>query len=230
MRGRVTDGNPIRAVVLDMDGLMLDTEGMSRIAWQKTLAEWGFSITEQQYLQLIGLTVSDVGAIMRTWYGADIPFDSIYGRKLALVDETIESQGIPQKRGLPVFLAAVDALGLRKAVATSTARKRALYKLNLSGVPGVFEVVAGGDEVARGKPAPDLFQLAAQRLGIPTEECLAFEDSDPGVLAAHAAGMCVIIIPDQKSPSTEAAAAAWQILPDLSEAARRLPGWVSGIP
>ncbi len=218
----------IRAVVLDMDGLMVDTEGMSKVAWQKTLAEWGFSITERQYLELIGLTVADVGHVMRNWYGADIPYDTIYTRKLALVDEIIATQGIPKKTGLDEFLAAVDSLGLRKAVATSTARERAIYKLKISGVPGSFEVVAGGDEVARGKPAPDLFLLAAQRLGIPPLECLAFEDSDAGVLAARAAGMRVVVIPDQKRPSPEAAAAAWRILPNLNQAALNLPEWVTG--
>jgi HAD superfamily hydrolase (TIGR01509 family) len=143
-----------------------------------------------------------------------------------MVDEIIAAQGIPQKPGLSAFLAAVDSLGLRKAIATSTARERAIYKLKLSRVPGAFEAVAGGDEVARGKPAPDLFLLAARRLGLPPEECLAFEDSDPGVLAARDAGMRVVIIPDQKPPSPEAAAAAWRILPSLEEAARQLPGWV----
>jgi HAD superfamily hydrolase (TIGR01509 family) len=228
MRGKMTTVL-IRAVVLDMDGLMLDTEGMSQTAWQKTLAEWGFSITQEQYLQLIGLTAADVGIKMRSWYGADIPYDAIYARKLVLVDETIAAGGIPQKPGLPALLAAADSLGLRKAVATSTTRKRALYKLRLSGVPGTFDAVAGGDEAARGKPAPDLFLLAAQRLGIPPEECLAFEDSDPGVLAASQAGMRVVIIPDQKPPSPEAAAAAWKILPNLAEAAKQLPEWVRGI-
>jgi beta-phosphoglucomutase-like phosphatase (HAD superfamily) len=221
---------PIRAVILDMDGLMLDTEGMSRTAWRKTLAEWGFSITEEQYLQLIGLTVADVGKIMQGWYGAEIPFDSIYKRKLGLVDEIIATQGIPQKPGLNAFLDAVDSLGLRKAVATSTACERAIYKLKLSGVPGGIETIAGGDEVARGKPAPDLFLLAAKRLDVPPEECLAFEDSDPGVLAARAAGMRVVIVPDQKPPSPEAAAAAWQIVSSLTIAAQRLPFWMRGTP
>jgi HAD superfamily hydrolase (TIGR01509 family) len=222
----MTAGRPIRALVLDMDGLMLDTEGMSRTAWRKTLAEWKFSITEEQYLQLIGLTVPDVGRIMRRWYGADIPFETIYKRKLGMVDAIIAAGGIPQKPGLAALLAAAGKLGLRKAVATSTGRERAVYKLNLAGVPGTFDAIAGGDEVEHGKPAPDLFLLAARRIGIPPEECLAFEDSDPGVLAAHAAGMRVVIIPDQKPPSPETAGAAWKILASLYDAADRLPGWV----
>lgn len=218
----MTIDTPIRAVILDMDGLMLDTEGMSRIAWQRTLAEWGFVLSDQQYLDLLGLTLADVGKRMQIWYGADIPYNSMYRRKLSLVDEIIASEGIPQKPGLLPFLAAADSLGLRKAVATSTGRQRAIDKLKLSGVPDGFETVAGGDEVAHGKPAPDIFLLAARRLGISPEECLALEDSDPGVLAAHAAGMRVVIIPDQKPPSPEAAALAWQILPDLYQAAEFL--------
>jgi HAD superfamily hydrolase (TIGR01509 family) len=217
----------IRAVVLDVDGLMLDTEGMSRDAWRRTLAEWGLAITDEQYLRLIGLTVPDVGKVMRAWYGAGIPYDEIYARKLALVDETIAAQGIPQKPGLAEFLSAVDSLGLRKAVATSTARDRALYKIRLAQVPGGFDAVAGGDEAVNGKPAPDLFLLAARRLGLPPANCLAVEDSDAGVMSAHQAGMRVVIVPDQKPPSPEAVAAAWKIVPSLTDAAEQLAAWVN---
>ena len=221
---------PIRAVILDMDGLMLDTEGMSRTAWQRTLAEWGLAISDEKYLELIGLTLSDVGVKMRSWYGAGIPYDSIYMRKLALVDEIIATEGIPQKPGLRMFLAAVDSLGVRKAVATSTARERAIYKLKVAGVEAEFETFAGGDEVAHGKPAPDIFLLAAERLGVPPEKCLVFEDSDPGVLAAHAAGMRVVVIPDQKPPSPQAAAAAWEVLRDLHQAAEFIRREMRAIP
>jgi HAD superfamily hydrolase (TIGR01509 family) len=223
----VTARPAIRAVVLDLDGLMLDTEGMSQAAWRKTLAEWGFSITDGQYRQLIGINVADEEGKMRAWYGADIPFAAIYARKLAVVDGMIAAGGIPQKTGLAAFLAAVESLGLRKAVATSTAKRRAAYKLRLAGVPDGFDAVAGGDEVERGKPAPDVFLLAARRMGIPPAECLAFEDSDPGVHAARTAGMRVVIIPDRKPPAPEAAAAAWKILPSLSEAAEKLPEWMT---
>jgi HAD superfamily hydrolase (TIGR01509 family) len=229
MSNRLKAVPPIRAVVLDMDGLMLDTETMSRTAWQRTLAEWGFPLSEERYLQLIGLTVADVGERMRGWYGAGIPYEAMYARKLALVNETIAAGGIPQKPGLAALLAAADSLGLRKAIATSTSKQRALDKLRISGVPGSFDAIAGGDEAARGKPAPDLFELAARRMGVPPQECLAFEDSDPGVLAARGAGMRVVIIPDQKPPSPEAAAAALEILPGLADAAERLPDWVKGL-
>jgi HAD superfamily hydrolase (TIGR01509 family) len=224
----MTAAPAIRAVVLDMDGLMLDTEPMSQAGWVRTFRERGLDFREDRFRDLIGLNVSDARRKMLAWFGPDFPFGEVYERKLAVVDGIIAAGGIPQKPGLAPFLAAADALGLRKAVATSTARERALYKLKLSGVTAAFDAVAGGDEVACGKPAPDLFLLAAGRLGVPPPECLAFEDSDPGVLAARAAGMRVVIIPDQKRPSPKAAAAAWRIVPSLDQAARNLSDWVSG--
>jgi beta-phosphoglucomutase-like phosphatase (HAD superfamily) len=224
----MTAVTPIRAVVLDMDGLMLDTEPMSQAGWVRTFREHGLDFEPYQFHELIGLNVANARRKMVAWYGPDFPFEEIYARKLECVDEIIAAQGIPQKAGLTEFLAAVDSFGLRKAVATSTSRPRALYKLNLAGVPGNIETLAGGDEVAHGKPAPDLFLLAAERLGLPPAECLAFEDSDPGVLAARAAGMRVVIVPDQKRPSAEAAAAAWRIIPSLIHATKNLPEWVTG--
>jgi HAD superfamily hydrolase (TIGR01509 family) len=219
---------PIRAVVLDMDGLILDTEPMSQAGWVRTFRERGLDFEPYKFHELIGLNLANARRKIVAWYGPDFPFDEIYARKLECVNEIIAAQGIPQKPGLTEFLAAVDSLGLRKAIATSTARERAVYKLRIAGLPDMFPIVAGGDEVAHGKPAPDLFLLAAERLGISPAECLAFDDSDPGVLSARAAGMRVVIIPDQKRPSAEAAAAAWRIIPGLMDAAQNLPEWVKG--
>jgi HAD superfamily hydrolase (TIGR01509 family) len=218
----------IRAVILDMDGLILDTEPMSQAGWGRTFRERGIPFEDYQFHALVGLNVDNARRKMLAWYGPDFPFDEIYARKLECVDEIIAAQGIPLKPGLQEFLAAVEALNLCKAVATSTARERAIYKLGIAGLPDAFPVIAGGDEVAHGKPAPDLFRLAARRLRVPPAECLAFEDSDPGVLAARAAGMRVVIIPDQKRPSAEAAKAAWRVIPSLKKAAENLPEWVLG--
>ncbi len=218
----------IRAVILDMDGLILDTEPMSQTGWVRTFRERGIPFEEYQFLEIVGLNVANARKKMLGWYGPDFPFEEIYTRKVERVNEIIAESGIPVKSGLMEFLAAVDSLGLHKAVATSTSRKRAMYKLGLAGLADAFPTLAGGDEVAHGKPAPDLFLLAAERLGVPPRECLAFEDSDPGVLSASAAGMRVVIVPDQKPPSAEAAKAAWRVVPSLNQAADNLPEWVKG--
>jgi HAD superfamily hydrolase (TIGR01509 family) len=208
----------IRAVVLDMDGLMLDTEGISRTGWVRAFAEWGLPFGDDRFLELVGLNVAGAREKMHGWYGPDFPFDAVYARKIVHVDEIIAQEGIALKPGLLEFLAAADSLGLAKAVATSTARDRAIYKLERAGLKGRFDATACGDEIAHGKPAPDIFLLAARLLQLPPEDCLALEDSDPGVLAAREAGMRVLIIPDVKPPSPEARQAAWEVLPNLRQA------------
>ena len=218
--------HPIRAVVMDMDGLMLDTEGMSYVGWVRSLAERDLVFGRDRFLELVGLNVADARRKILGWYGPEFPFEAVYARKMVHVDKIIAQEGISQKPGLLKFLAAADSLGLAKAVATSTARERALYKLKKAGLEGRFDAIVCGDEISQGKPAPDIFLLAARLLIIPTDECLALEDSDAGVAAAQSAGMRVVVIPDVKPPSPEARAAAWRILPSLTDAARELSGWV----
>jgi HAD superfamily hydrolase (TIGR01509 family) len=202
-----------------MDGLMLDTEGMSYIGWVRTFAERGLPFRKDRFLELVGLNVPGARAKLLAWYGPDFPFEAVYARKMIHVDDIIAREGIAQKPGLLEFLAAADSLGLAKAVATSTARERAMYKLKKASLDARFDAIACGDEISRGKPAPDIFLLAARLLQLPPEACLVLEDSDAGVLAAQSAGMRVVVIPDVKPPSPEASAAAWRIFPNLFRAA-----------
>jgi beta-phosphoglucomutase-like phosphatase (HAD superfamily) len=104
------------------------------------------------------------------------------------------------------------------AVATSSDADYAAFSLRSAGVAGRFDALVSGDQVARGKPAPDIYLEAARRLGCDPVECVALEDSDVGVLAASAAGMVTLCIPDLKPPSEEAARAATRVLGSLDEA------------
>jgi HAD superfamily hydrolase (TIGR01509 family) len=208
----------VKALVLDMDGLLIDSEGASRTGWQLALAEWGLTMSDEEFIPLIGLTLAGDEAVFRERYHPAPPFADLYARKLAWMDTIIAKVGIPLKPGVPEFLDAAEERGLPLAVATSADRARALYKTSIAGLDGRIPIFACGDEVPRGKPAPDVFALAAQRLGVPPDQCLAFEDSDPGVLAASAAGMRVVIVPDLKPPSADAARLAWKVVPTLHDA------------
>jgi beta-phosphoglucomutase-like phosphatase (HAD superfamily) len=112
-------------------------------------------------------------------------------------------------------------------VASSSERATIDRLLGSVGLLARFPVTVAGDEVVHGKPAPDIFLLAASRLGVDPAHCLVLEDSEPGARAAHAAGMAVIIVPDLKSPSDEVARLATAVLPDLHAVrawlAQRLP-------
>lgn len=125
------------------------------------------------------------------------------------LEAVFEGTAVPKKPGLDELLALLDSRHIPKAVATSTRRKIAVTQLAANGLLDRFDAIATGDEVANGKPAPDLFLLAAQRLGADPAACLVLEDAEPGVIAAHRAGMQVYMVPDLQpvSSTTERLAA-----------------------
>jgi HAD superfamily hydrolase (TIGR01509 family) len=128
------------------------------------------------------------------------------------------------KPGLEGLLDLLEARGIPKAVATSTERAIAKKQLGGLGLLPRFTVIATGDEVITGKPAPDLFLLAARRLGVEASRCLVLEDSEAGVMAAHRAGMRVYCVPDINEPSAEIAALTDGRFGSLVEVAQRLQG------
>lgn len=207
----------ITAVIFDMDGLMLDTERLAQRAWQRAGREWAYELPDAIFLAAVGRTAADTALIFQEAYGADFPFDAMYARKQQLLHDLIEREGIPTKPGLFPLLDRVDALGLHKAVATSTARSLAEKKLTLTGLIDRFETMVCGDEIAHGKPAPDIFLAAAQKLNVPPEQCMVLEDSEAGIQAAHAAGMVPVWIPDLKPPTDTTGRLAYRILSALSD-------------
>ena len=158
----------------------------------------GYQLSDEIYLQMIGRTEKDVKHILADAYGADFPFEEMYRRREDCFREMIARDGIPLKPGLIDLLGQVDALGLKKAVASSTYCKLAELKLASAGLRAYFEVIVTGDEVAHGKPAPDLFLAAARRIAVEPQNCLVLEDSQAGIQAAHAAGMYSILVPDMQ--------------------------------
>jgi len=216
MEERLPEGAVIcSAVILDMDGLMLDSERMARDAWRRALADWGLVLPDGLYFQLVGREATDTKGILARAFGPALPVEEAYARKQRYLEEAMLRGGIPTKPGLHALLDFLDARGIRKAVASSTHRPLVVQKLRLTGLLERFAVLVCGDEVRNGKPAPDVFLLAAERLGVPACECLVLEDSEAGIRAARAAGMTPILVPDLKPPSPEVAALAHRVLPSL---------------
>jgi len=207
----------VGAVIFDMDGLMLDSEQMAKTAWGRALADWGLALPDDLYLQLIGRAAPDTKALLFAAFGSALPIEEAYARKQEYLDQEIALNGVALKPGLLELLAFLDAAGTPKAVASSTHRAFVLRKLGIAGVIARFDALACGDEVANGKPAPDVFLLAAERLGVSPWPCIVLEDSDAGIRGAHAAGMIPILVPDLKLPSAEVAALAYRVFPSLLE-------------
>jgi len=211
----------IKAVIFDMDGLMLDTEPLYREAAKRAAAEFGYTLTDALHDRLIGRNVEDAERTVREAFGPDFPLKQFQARNQALEAE-FENGPLPKKPGLDELLDLLDSWHMPKAVATSTRRAISVPELVKTKLLDRFQAVAAGDEVAHGKPAPDLFLLAAQRLDVEPSHCLVLEDSEPGVIGARRAGMQVCMVPDLQAPSVAAREHATAIFDSLFQVAQQL--------
>ena len=185
----------LRAVVLDFDGLIVDTESPLLESWQHTYRLRGQELTLEHWQHALGTHGGfDPCAHLSRLLGTPQDDEEIRRQVKARNQTTCEAQ--PLLPGIADLLAEAGALGLGTAVASSSSRAWVEGWLVRHGVRDRVHHVCASDDVARVKPAPDLFLLAAGRLGVPPESCLVFEDSPNGVLAAQAAGMRCVAIPN----------------------------------
>ena len=203
-------------VIFDMDGLMLDTERLAPQAWHDAKEALGVDFDMSLLDAMVGRNYQDCRALILERHGASFPTDRLMDAWHVAYDAIVARDGIAIKHGLFDLLDWLEQAHIPKAVATSTRRSRAMAKLESAGLASRFAALVGGDEIARGKPAPDIFLRAAERLGVQPASCVVLEDSAPGIRAALAAGMTPIMVPDQHQPAPDILASGTLVLPSLA--------------
>jgi HAD superfamily hydrolase (TIGR01509 family) len=204
------------AVIFDMDGLMIDSERVSIACWSQAAQELGLPFPDGFWLRMVGLGDRDCERLLLQTVTAE-QVAALFARCHDLYEARTQ-QGLPLRPGILEILQLLHDHGVARAVATSTRQPRASRKLATAGLLPFFEVVVTSSDVSHPKPAPDIYLLAAQKLGKDPARCLALEDSPAGIRAAVSAGMTAIQVPDLVHPDEELRALGHRIVDSLLDA------------
>jgi HAD superfamily hydrolase (TIGR01509 family) len=209
------------AVVFDMDGLLFDTEALYQEAILAAAVEVGQEMTPAIFRRMLGNPWPANRDLLLALFGESFAVDTLRATWMQKF-ELLLTDRLVLKPGATELLDTLDELQLPKAIATSSSHQNARHHLTAHSLLGRFdEIVAHGD-YARGKPAPDPFLRAAERLGVEPKFCLALEDSHNGVRSASSAGMMTIMVPDILEATDEIRELCTFVVADLHEVRRIL--------
>ncbi len=199
-----------------MDGLLFDTEALYQEASLVAAAEAGHDVSSGIFSRTIGLPWPQTRSLLLDHFGDTFPADEFITAWVRHFD-LMASTRLSLKPGAIELLDALDDLRLPRAIATSSARHTVEHHLTAHNLAGRFHEIVGHGEYASGKPAPDPFLKAAERLGVEPRLCLALEDSHSGVRSASSAGMMTVMVPDLLEPTDEIRALCTVVARDLHE-------------
>jgi HAD superfamily hydrolase (TIGR01509 family) len=206
-----------------MDGLLIDSEAVYIVAMQAAARSFDLEMPLEFCHAMVGIPRAECNVMIQERYGESFNLEEFRGVYSANVQRRMEA-GVPIKAGVVDVLALLADRGVPCGVATSALRATAESHLGRAGLLPRFATLVARDDVERAKPFPDIYLEAARRLGIPPENCIAFEDSSPGLTAAHAAGTMAIMVPDILPPLPEVRAKCVTVVSDLHAALKLLQG------
>ena len=212
----------ITAAVFDMDGLMFDTERLVYENWQNMMDERGYEYDLDFFKTTVGKRKNEVQRLYFDRFGDDFPYWELADLGKARYVERVKAEGIPIKKGLIELLTFLKERGIKTALATSTSRQTAEFNLQISDTAGFFDSLVCGNDVKNGKPHPEVFLTAAQRLGEKSENCVAYEDSINGIISAHSAGMTTVMVPDYIAPTEEIKPMIDFLCADLAQSIKKI--------
>ncbi len=201
MQLRIPDGD-FEGMIFDLDGTLIDSMPLHFLAWDRTMRLFGLrhQLDEDYFYDLGGVPTRRVAELFGERYGLSLDADAVVDLKERFYLELLPNVQVIA----PVVEAARAAAGRHPiSIATGGAPDVVFPALEFVGLRSLFRVVVTPHDVApgRGKPAPDMFLLAAERMGVAAERCLVFEDAEPGLVAAQAAGMATVRVPSRKRRS-----------------------------
>jgi HAD superfamily hydrolase (TIGR01509 family) len=181
-----------RAYLFDCDGTIVDSMPLHYIAWKTSLAEYNCVYEEKLFYAWGGRPIREIIGLLNNMQGLDMPVNEVAEKK-----EEIYHSLLPQLKGIPEVIEHIDAQygQIPFAVVSGSRRNSVVGSLSALGLLDKFDILVCAEDYKRGKPAPDAFLLAAERLGAAPSECLVFEDTELGIEAATAAGMLSVKVP-----------------------------------
>jgi len=218
---------PVQGALFDMDGTMFDTERLRFQTLKQASNEFiGQEFSDEYLMQCLGLSAKMAEQLAQKFYGEQIPYQAIRKRADEIELAFVRQNGVPIKKGLIQVLERLRKSGLRMAVATSSRRAIAEEYLINANVYKFFDLLVCGDEVEQGKPHPEIFITAAQRLNLQPQQCLMFEDSENGINSASEAGGVTILLKDIKEPSDQMLAQTRFYYQDMNECLNALDQYI----
>lgn len=207
----------IKAVVFDMDGVVLDTEKLYVRFWCEAANFYGYPMEKYHALSIRSLARPLASEKLKGYFGEDFDIDIVRDKRIELMDAYIAEKGIDPKPFAEYILKWLKEKGYKTAIATATPTDRAERYLKQVGVHQYFDKIVSAKTVKNGKPFPDIYLKACEELGVKPENALALEDSHNGIKSASSAGCVTVMVMDLDGPNEETLKLTYRVVENLKE-------------